>query len=372
MKWFFGEYMKSYSMKKTGITVLFRAFFSLLSVAVFVCSAVSGSGAFAENKAEYLTAGLHYSPSGISQRKLIIDCVKQKARNSNELPLSDPESIKRILSSSSETAEDEAFGFIADAAVEQNAVYAGTFLNSSGCAEQYSFLTEVNGFTEHAAEKCFLSECGMVNIYPGDILFWLDGSGRPVNASLVCEQHESYVTAAMFEQGKGCILVKLNREILEGLGDFSVVHPDYAYNESLIYLYCVNTLHYTRSGACGVVANVHFESSSVSVKEEHENSIGYGICQWSFERRENLEKYCLSHGLDVSLLESQLEFMGYELDNDFKFTGDFLRTAPETENGAYDSGYWFCFEYEQPYDFEKVSEKRAELSLDLWRKLQGA
>lgn len=329
----------------------------------FFCVNVS---ARADNKAEYLMEGLHFSPSGISHRKLMIDALKKKAMNADGPFLSDAGEIRGIVFFDGEASEKGAFGFITETACEQNAVYAGTFLNSDSCSEQYRFLTGVNGFTEHSASRCLQPGADLMNIYPGDIIFWLDGSGTPVNVGFVCEYQESCVQVALCVPEKGVLLGRLSRDIMESLGNFTVVHPDYAFNEHLIYLYCVNTLHYTRSGACGVVANVHFESSSLSEREEQDLGIGYGICQWSFERRDALEQYCMSHGLDVSLLESQLEFMGYELENDFKFTGDFLRSAPETEAGAYDSGYWFCFEYEQPYDFETVSADRAELSRDLW------
>ncbi|MDO5445693.1 MAG: phage tail tip lysozyme [Eubacteriales bacterium] len=324
--------------------------------------------AWAENKADYLTSALTYFPSGFSQRKQIIDCLKNEAVNSEKELISDPEDIKEIISHSSESAKKGAFGFITEAAYAQNAVYAGTFLDSDSCSEQYRFLTEVNGFTEHRSDQCLLPGDSLLNIYSGDIIFWLNESKTPVTAGLVCECHHSYAEVAICEENN-ILLAKFSRNIMESLGDFTVVHPEYAFNEQLIYLYCVNTLQYTRTGACGVVANVHFESSSVAAKEEYETEIGYGICQWSFDRRDKLEQYCVSKGLDVSLLESQLEFMGYELENDFKFTGDFLRSAPETDSGAYDSGYWFCFEYEQPFDFETVSEERAKLSLDLWKKM---
>ena len=315
------------------------------------------------SKAEYLSCGISYIPSGTGQRGFLTE------RIWNDIPcecvLTDPEEIQSALVSGN---SENAFGFIRNAAEKENVLYAGTFMDSEGPSEQFQFLTEINGFRITPAEKCtfYPSPDRLVS---GDLIFWMNRDGTCANVGIVCEHHSDRVTAVVHSADAESVWIEINENNLMKIGDFLVVHPDYAYNEQLIYLYCVNTLHYTRTGACGILANVHCESSSVSDREETDSGIGYGICQWSFERREQFEQYCHENGLDRTALETQMEFMGYELENDFKFTGDFLRSVQNNENGAYDAGYWVCFEYEMPGNFEMISDERGKLSLEIWRQM---
>lgn len=57
---------------------------------------------------------------------------------------------------------------------------------------------------------------------------------------------------------------------------------------------------------CAVMGNITAESGWDVDAIEHGNSIGFGLCQWSFSRREQLEAYGTS-------LEHQCEFLWSEL-----------------------------------------------------------
>lgn len=45
------------------------------------------------------------------------------------------------------------------------------------------------------------------------------------------------------------------------------------------------------------------------------NNIGYGLAQWSFERRTKLENWSKDNKLDVKTLTAQLNFSMYEMNN---------------------------------------------------------
>jgi len=164
----------------------------------------------------------------------------------------------------------------------------------------------------------------------------------------------------------------MDPETITSVNDYILIRPTYSSNEQQLFLFCTKRIRCTLAGACGILANVAYESGFHTGVEEMERKDGFGICQWSFERRDALNSFCSRTGRDNWRLESQMEFLKYELENDFSFTGDFLKTAPNNATGAYDSGYWFCFEYELPTDFEFASDDRACCSRDDYWPVYGA
>lgn len=379
----------SFSRLLRKISAFLLVFFAvssvLLTAAAGTASETSCDQTFPEpQRAAYLGSPLQYSVSGISQRALFVSRLNSEAVNSDS-PLCAEEEISSLLfPSSQENSSWGAFAFLpfAAAAERDNLIFAGTFLPTGDCAEQIAFLLGVNRFyaellgPELPESSCLsgVNTCASLPLlHPGDLLFSLDKTGVPVGAAVVCEEHRSGTVFAVSVPGQELVLVQCEQKLLPELGSFLLIRPEYAFNETLIWLFCVDQLHFTRSAACGILANVQCESSALPDREETDTDpeAGFGICQWSFERREAFDRFCGERDLDRYLLESQLLFMGYEFETNYSFTGDFLRSAPETDEGAYDSGYWVCFEYEQPKDFEFVSAERAELSLNLWKKLNG-
>lgn len=69
----------------------------------------------------------------------------------------------------------------------------------------------------------------------------------------------------------------------------------------------------TKEQAAGIVGNLHRESGLDPGIEEKGNGIGYGLAQWSFGRRDNLEAYAREQGKPVSDLKLQLDFLWKEL-----------------------------------------------------------
>lgn len=371
-------------MGKGGKNMGRKTFAALMSaiLMLFVLSLSFPLRAYAEG-AEYLSCPDSFCSDGVSQRYLTAGEIRRMAEtggpSENSSPTAGCGEALALLGGAFRTGSADvssgSFEFIRSAAERENALYAGTFLDSSDPALQFEYLTGKNRFpvSRFDAENPFPSYDG--NIFTGDIIFVYGPSGEIANAVFVCEKHSEWMLLATEGESGTVTLTKADDAVLSELSagcGFTVVHPNYAYNEQLIYLFCVNEMKLTGTGACGVLANVRLESSSMAEREEELTGDGFGICQWSGERRTDLERFCEENGLDRSLLESQLRFLQSELENDFSFTGDFLRSAPNDETGAYDSGYWFCFEYEQPLNFELLSDERATLALEIWKDLANA
>ena len=70
---------------------------------------------------------------------------------------------------------------------------------------------------------------------------------------------------------------------------------------------------FSEEATAGILGNFMRESKMNPAVEEIGNKIGYGIAQWSFTRRTDLEKWTKENNFLVSSLEGQLNFSIYEM-----------------------------------------------------------
>lgn len=70
--------------------------------------------------------------------------------------------------------------------------------------------------------------------------------------------------------------------------------------------------------AAAVMGNMYAESGFNSDITEKGNSIGYGLAQWSFSRRTNLENFAKEKGIPVSDIPLQIEFLLREYNGSYK------------------------------------------------------
>ena len=70
---------------------------------------------------------------------------------------------------------------------------------------------------------------------------------------------------------------------------------------------------FSEEATAGILGNFMRESKMNPAAEEIGNKIGYGIAQWSFTRRTDLEKWTKENNFLVSSLEGQLNFSIYEM-----------------------------------------------------------
>lgn len=136
-------------------------------------------------------------------------------------------------------------------------------------------------------------------------------------------------------------------------------------NEELIYLFLTQEMNLNCAAACGILANIRAESS---FRPTAYNSSGgsYGICQWTGSRKTRLQNYCKDAGLDYTTLTGQLYYLEYELENHYTKTLTYIRGVENSAQGAYDAGYYWCYNFEVPANRESRSRSRGETARDTY------
>ena len=132
-------------------------------------------------------------------------------------------------------------------------------------------------------------------------------------------------------------------------------------NETQVYNYLINTMGLNRAAACGVLANIEAESgfNPNSSYTESDGNISHGICQWNGGRYTNLVNYCNNNGYDAGSLNGQLHFLEHELKKSYRSVYNVLTSVSETQQGAYDAAFMWCFYFEVPANRGTRSFSRA-------------
>lgn len=151
-------------------------------------------------------------------------------------------------------------------------------------------------------------------------------------------------------------------------------------NERKIYDYLINA-GLTHPGACALMGNLEAESglrsdiaelyymqrmgytSQKYTKEVDEgtyvsfvnDSVGYGLAQWTYHtRKESLLKLAKSRGVSISDLDIQLEYLIYELKNDYPRVWNALTDPWDSIKTASDL---VMVEFENPADQSETAKQ---------------
>lgn len=117
---------------------------------------------------------------------------------------------------------------------------------------------------------------------------------------------------------------------------------------------------FSEYAAAGAMGNIYAESGFDPSIIEGGSGIGFGLCQWSFGRRTQLEAYASSKGVDASDVNTQIEFLiseltpggagpaqgyaTYQLLSYNGYNGDMWINATSPEDAA----TAFCWSFERP------------------------
>ncbi len=122
---------------------------------------------------------------------------------------------------------------------------------------------------------------------------------------------------------------------------------DASANTRYIYNYLTTTMGFNHAAACGILANIQMESG-FNPLALGDGGTSYGICQWHNERFNSLISYCNSIGLDYNTLDGQLANLNRELSGGYSSIKAYIMGVPDTQQGAYDAGYYWCVYFEIP------------------------
>ena len=252
-------------------------------------------------------------------------------------------------------------------------VFAGTFADSNDADVQLQYLTGEKGCFCAAAGECFQLGGGSEEVRAGDFIFWFDESGRAVRAGLTVWASGEVANVIVFSGSGRCAKLTLSTGAVRnsGLSSAMLVRPDYPSNEEIVFDFLRNEVGATSGGACGAMANIYWESSFRSSESESVTGEGFGICQWSYERKPQMEEFCISRGFDINSLEGQLYYMKHELQEDFPELNMLLCSSEDSADGAFDAAYWWCYDFEHPSDRNDTSAERGIFARDVVWKVYG-
>lgn len=141
-----------------------------------------------------------------------------------------------------------------------------------------------------------------------------------------------------------------------------------------VFYFLVEDMGLTPAAACGVLANIEYESE-FDYNLYGDSGSSYGICQWHAERLTNMKNYCAKNGYSWQSLEGQLNFLKYELATNKSDTGaiiDKLKDTTNTAEGAYKAGYDWCYYFERPANKASRAENRGNSAMTVYWPKYGA
>lgn len=142
--------------------------------------------------------------------------------------------------------------------------------------------------------------------------------------------------------------------------------------EEQVYLYLTSEMGLSSAAAAGVLANIQNESG-FDPNIEGDYGTSYGLCQWHAGRWTNLQNFCNANGLDWRTVQGQMEYLNYELGTaSYRYIGDYLRSLPNTADGAFNAAYYWCVEFERPADKQNEGVRRGNIAVSTyWPKYQN-
>lgn len=135
-------------------------------------------------------------------------------------------------------------------------------------------------------------------------------------------------------------------------------------NVEEVFLYLTTEMGLNSAAACGILANMHAESAMnpKSSCRDINGKTSYGLCQWNGSRFTKLQNWCSEHGENYTTVTGQLQYLNAELASSYPKVLDHLLSVDDTDEGAYDAAYYWCYYYEQPASRGKRSVERGNLA----------
>ncbi len=131
-------------------------------------------------------------------------------------------------------------------------------------------------------------------------------------------------------------------------------------NRDYIHDYLANQ-GFNEAAICGILANIKKETNFRSdIGGDYGTS--YGMCGWHATRWDRLKNYCQSHNLDIRTVQTQSQFLVWELKNCYPDLYKALKSVPNTAQGAYDAAHLFTIKFERPQGMYEKADQRGNIA----------
>lgn len=143
-----------------------------------------------------------------------------------------------------------------------------------------------------------------------------------------------------------------------GINSFSGAYGIYGNTVQEKVWFSLRSAGFSEYATAGVMGNIEAESGYNESLIEKGSGNGFGLCQWSFGRRTQLENYAKSKGVSPSDINTQIEFLigeitpgggangyaNYQIMNNKGYTANDWKNANSPEKAA----EVFCYTFERP------------------------
>ena len=270
----------------------------------------------------------------------------------------------------SDTAAPWCAIFVSWCAEQCGLIDSGLFRKDAGVTTTFSYMTRDNGFDSYTWSETRQLGGGGYDVVPGD-LFFFEGMGHigivtAVSDSSIEVTHgnsssENVMASQMSPDGymsRGTIVhVEYPNAVAGGYAS------EYAAGDvGAIFYFLTSYMGLNTAAACGILANIEHESG-FNVHAVGDGGDAYGLCQWN-SRNWELRAFCASNGYDYTTMEGQLYFLEYELNTGYSSVYSYLRSVPDSGDGAYNAAYYFCVNFEIPQDKETKGYNRGAAARD--------
>jgi hypothetical protein len=137
-----------------------------------------------------------------------------------------------------------------------------------------------------------------------------------------------------------------------------------------VYTYLTRTMGLNTAAACGILGNILCESR-FDVDDVSTSGKYVGLIQWAGDTVSDTTGYSMKswiaeNGYELFSVAGQMAYLHYHLaeSHDYKCdaTYSYLKSVENTATGAYNAGYYFCYNYERPGNKETASTLRGTLA----------
>ncbi|MCM1544166.1 MAG: phage tail tip lysozyme [Ruminococcus sp.] len=140
------------------------------------------------------------------------------------------------------------------------------------------------------------------------------------------------------------------------------VEASSAGNKNDVYYYLTKEVGFNAAAASGIMANIEHESNFLYdvVKRDSNGKLSGGLCMWNGSRFTNLQNFCNKNGYKYLSIKGQMNYLKHELQSkSYKHIYNYLKSVPNTSDGAYNAAYYWCYYFEIPANRAANAAKRA-------------